>query len=122
MKINVLSNTSASRRRRLLGPSVLAFALMQLGALVGCQMRKPRTARARSGPVLRTLKADTFGPLKHVNAGFAECGLRRSQPRRWAVVILLQAGPTTFTAIAKWRPCWRSRVTVWMIPYLQGLR
>ena len=64
MKMNVLSKKNDSRRR-FFGPSVLAFALMQLGALgaANAQAATPEPVVASAG----TLKADSFGPLKHLS-------------------------------------------------------
>ena len=65
MKMNMLSKKNDSRRR-FFGPSVLAFALMQSGALgaANAQAATPEPVVASAG----TLKADSFGPLKHINA------------------------------------------------------
>ena len=118
MKINVLSSTSASRRRRLLGPSVLAFALMQLGAL-GAASAQAATAE----PVVAsaaTLKADTFGPLKHVNAGLLSVAYAEVGPADGPVVILLHGWPYDIHSYSEVAPLLAAKGYRVLISYARG--
>jgi pimeloyl-ACP methyl ester carboxylesterase len=117
MKMNVLSKKNDSRRR-FFGPSVLAFALMQLGALgtANAQTATPEPVVASAG----TLKADSFGPLKHVNAGLLNVAYAEVGPADGPVVILLHGWPYDIHSYSEVAPLLAAKGYRVLIPYARG--
>ncbi len=117
MKMNVLSKKNDSRRH-FFGSSVLAFALMQLAALgaANAQTATPEPMVASAG----TLKADAFGPLKHVNAGLLNVAYAEVGPADGPVVILLHGWPYDIHSYSEVAPLLAAKGYRVLIPYARG--
>jgi pimeloyl-ACP methyl ester carboxylesterase len=117
MKMNVLSKKNDSRRR-FFAPSVLAFALMQAGAFgaAHAQAATPEPVVASAG----TLEADSFGPLKHVNAGLLNVAYAEVGPADGPVVILLHGWPYDIHSYSEVAPLLAAKGYRVLIPYARG--
>jgi pimeloyl-ACP methyl ester carboxylesterase len=123
MKTNLLNNKT-DNRRRFVGTSVLAFALMQFGALGMANAQTANTATAAPA----TINADTgkvdastaFGPLKHVNAGLLNVAYAEVGPADGPVVILLHGWPYDIYSYADVAPMLAAKGYRVLIPYARG--
>ncbi|MFJ3484635.1 alpha/beta fold hydrolase [Pseudomonas sp. NPDC090202] len=93
MKMTLL-NKKSSFRRRLLAPSILAAALMQLGAL-GVGYSQASAAEVAAGTIAPITAGShtSFGTLKHVKAGLLDVSYAELGPADGPVVILLHGWP-----------------------------
>lgn len=94
MDLTLSNHPSVPRRRGLLAPSILMFAMMQLGVL-GLASSQASAAEIPAG-VIGTLTPGShtsFGPLKHVKAGLLDVSYAEIGPADGPVVILLHGWP-----------------------------
>ncbi|UVL42974.1 alpha/beta hydrolase [Pseudomonas sp. B21-040] len=116
MKMNVSGNKTESRGRRLMGPAVLAFALMQFGVLGAASAQTSTTATADSA----VAKKDTFGALKHVKAGLLDVAYAEVGPANGPVVILLHGWPYDIHSYSEVAPLLAAKGYRVLIPYARG--
>jgi len=116
MKMNVFSRKTVSSRR-LMAPTVLAFALMQFGAL-GAANAQATTA---TEPVVASVNSDTqFGPLKHIKAGLLNVAYAEVGPADGPVVILLHGWPYDIHSYSEVAPLLAAKGYRVLIPYARG--
>ena len=117
MKMNVLSRKTASRRR-FMAPTMLAFALMQFGALGAATAQAATTA---AEPAVASAQSYTpFGPLKHVNAGLLNVAYAEVGPAEGPVVILLHGWPYDIHSYSEVAPLLAAKGYRVLIPYARG--
>ena len=69
------------QRRRLFGAAAMTFAAAQFG-MIGSANAQAIKASQKELPAVKPGTHTSFGPLKQIDAGAAQCRLRRSRPRR----------------------------------------
>jgi pimeloyl-ACP methyl ester carboxylesterase len=101
--MNTISSKSENvqRRRRRFAPTVLACALLQLGAL-GLASSQANAAEVPASTVgtITPGSHTSFGPLKHVKAGLLDVAYAEVGPADGPVVILLHGWPYDPLALA----------------------
>jgi len=94
MSMTSMNPNASSRRRRVLVPSLIAAALLQLGALAG-GTAQASAAEVPAGTIdaIRPGTTTSFGELKHVKAGVLDVSYAELGPADGPVVILLHGWP-----------------------------
>jgi len=98
--------------RALLGASLLAFALVQFGAVGVASAQSPQTTAATTN--------SAFGPLKHINAGLLNVAYAEVGPANGPVVILLHGWPYDIDSYAQVAPLLAAKGYRVLIPYARG--
>src|SRR5476649_297682 len=115
-----LHTPSGANRRRLMGSSVLAFALLQFGA-PGVANAQTSTAEPAAISAASTQAVDSsFGPLKHVNAGLLNVAYAEVGPADGPVVILLHGWPYDIHSYTDVAPLLAAKGYRVLIPYARG--
>jgi pimeloyl-ACP methyl ester carboxylesterase len=121
MKLTAINPSAAPLRRRLLAPSILAVALLQLGALGGAwsQASAAEVAASTIGPI--TAGSNTsFGPLKHVKAGLLDVAYAEVGPADGPPVILMHGWPYDIHSYVDVAPALAAKGYRVLIPYERG--
>ncbi|MDD1968261.1 alpha/beta hydrolase [Pseudomonas putida] len=121
MKLTAINPSAAPLRRRLLAPSILAVALLQLGALGGAcsQASAAEVAATTIGPI--TVGSNTsFGPLKHVKAGLLDVAYAEVGPADGPPVILMHGWPYDIHSYVDVAPALAAKGYRVLIPYERG--
>lgn len=118
MQVQSSKSNTGKTRRRLVGSSVLAFTLMQLGALAATNAQASNaTPVAATAPTT----ADTpFGPLKQVNAGLLSVAYAETGPANGPVVILLHGWPYDIHSYDEVAPLLAAKGYRVLMPYARG--
>jgi hypothetical protein len=98
------------QRRRFLSTAAMTIAAARLG-IVGAANAQPGKAKPADLPAIRPGTHTSFATLKQIDAGALNVGYAEAGPADGPVVMLLQAGPTTFTATSTLPLCWRPPAT-----------
>lgn len=94
MSMTSMNPNASSRRRRVLVPSLIAAALLQLGALAGgTAQASAAEVHAATIDAIRPGTTTSFGELKHVKAGVLDVSYAELGPADGPVVILLHGWP-----------------------------
>jgi pimeloyl-ACP methyl ester carboxylesterase len=120
MKITLLNQHSAPRRRRLLVPSILAMALLQFGAFGAASSASaadtPATAIGSITPGTNT----SFGALKHVKTPLLDVAYAEIGPADGPVVILMHGWPYDIHSYVDVAPALAAKGYRVLIPYERG--
>jgi pimeloyl-ACP methyl ester carboxylesterase len=111
-----LLNAKTSTRRRLVGSSVLALALMPFGVLGAAEAQ---TGNATAATPAAATQA-SFGPLKHVDAGLLNVSYAEVGPADGPVVILLHGWPYDIHSYIDVAPLLAAKGYRVLIPYARG--
>ena len=117
MKTTLLKHPS-DKNRRLLGSSVLAFTLMQFGAL-GVAHAQASNAVAPA-TMNGATQATPFGPLKHIDAGLLDVAYAETGPAEGPVVILLHGWPYDIHSYDAVAPLLAAKGYRVLMPYARG--
>src|ERR1700719_1510817 len=107
MKSNRLSDNFGDSRRRFLRNASMTLAAAELVAL--------GSAKAQSSP-----KAQSFGPLKQIDAGLLNVGYVEAGPADGSAVILLHGWPYDIHSFVDVTPLLASAGYRVIVPYLRG--
>ncbi|KJH75887.1 alpha/beta fold hydrolase [Pseudomonas sp. ES3-33] len=119
---NALSTITTAKHRRLVGPSILAAVLLQLGLLVSANVQASTTPTATAAATVST-KVDpsaVFGPLKHVQAGLLNVAYAEVGPAEGPVVILLHGWPYDIHSYSEVAPLLAAQGYRVLMPYARG--
>ena len=119
MKTQLQESKPAQQRRRLVGPCVIAFTLMQFGVLglANAQTNDSKTATDASSSVA---PSSPFGPLRHINAGLLDVAYAETGPAEGPVVILLHGWPYDIHSYDKVAPLLAAKGYRVLMPYARG--
>ena len=109
--------TTGKNRRRLLGLSLLATALLQFGAFAQAQTAAPEPIKTAAASVTADLP---FGPLKHVKAGVLDVAYAETGPANGPVVILLHGWPYDIHSYDDVAPLLAAKGYRVLMPYARG--
>lgn len=101
--------------RRLMGASLLAFALLQFGALGVASAQDAQAPAAASATAHSAL-----GPLKHVKAGLLDVAYAEVGPADGPVVILLHGWPYDIDSYSEVAPLLAAQGYRVLVPYARG--
>ncbi|NWB96494.1 alpha/beta hydrolase [Pseudomonas gingeri] len=118
MNMNPLKN-HAEQKRRLIGPSVLAFTLMQFGVF-GMANAQASDAKVSAPAATSVVAASPFGPLKHINAGLLDVAYAETGPADGPVVILLHGWPYDIHSYDEVAPLLSAKGYRVLMPYARG--
>ncbi|NWD71727.1 alpha/beta hydrolase [Pseudomonas gingeri] len=118
MNMNPLKN-HAEQKRRLIGPSVLAFTLMQFGVF-GIANAQASDAKVSAPAATSVVAASPFGPLKHINAGLLDVAYAETGPADGPVVILLHGWPYDIHSYDEVAPLLSAKGYRVLMPYARG--
>ena len=106
-------------RRNLLGVSALGLVAAQLGTIGTARAQSSDTARS---PVTgtATAKKNTFGPLKHINAGVLNIAYAEVGPADGPPVVLFHGWPYDIHSFVDVAPILADAGYRVLIPYLRG--
>jgi pimeloyl-ACP methyl ester carboxylesterase len=120
MKITLLNQRSAPRRRRLLVPSILAMALLQFGAFGAASSASAADTPATAiGPITPGTNT-SFGALKHVNTPLLDVAYAEVGPADGPVVILMHGWPYDIHSYVDVAPALAAKGYRVLIPYERG--
>jgi pimeloyl-ACP methyl ester carboxylesterase len=121
MQTTQLNNKTNTRRRHVVGTSVLAFALLQFGALgVASAQTSAAEPAAISADASKTTAQSPFGALKHINAGLLNVAYAEVGPADGPVVILLHGWPYDIHSYSDVAPLLAAKGYRVLIPYARG--
>ncbi|MFJ3367069.1 alpha/beta fold hydrolase [Pseudomonas sp. NPDC086251] len=115
MKMPLL-NTKTATRRRLVGSSMLALALMPFGVLGAAEAQTGNFSAATPAAATQT----SFGPLKHIDAGLLNVAYAEVGPADGPVVILLHGWPYDIHSYIDVAPLLAAKGYRVLIPYARG--
>ncbi|NWA24896.1 alpha/beta hydrolase [Pseudomonas gingeri] len=118
MNMNPLKS-HAEQKRRLIGPSVLAFTLMQFGVF-GMANAQASDAKVSAPAATSVVAASPFGPLKHINAGLLDVAYAETGPADGPVVILLHGWPYDIHSYDEVAPLLSAKGYRVLMPYARG--
>ncbi len=118
MNMNPLKN-HAEQKRRLIGPSVFAFTLMQFG-FFGMANAQASDAKVSAPAATSVVAASPFGPLKHINAGLLDVAYAETGPADGPVVILLHGWPYDIHSYDEVAPLLSAKGYRVLMPYARG--
>ena len=110
-----LNTPPGFKPRRLMGASLLAFALLQFGA-VGVASAQDTQAPGVAGTSTHT----ALGPLKHVKAGLLDVAYAEVGPADGPVVILLHGWPYDIDSYSEVAPLLAAQGYRVLVPYARG--
>jgi pimeloyl-ACP methyl ester carboxylesterase len=114
-----LQNNSQGKTRRLVGTSILAFALLgAFGVAHGQTATAGQPAAATAGT--RYSAPSPFGPLKYVNAGLLNVAYAETGPADGPVVILLHGWPYDIHSYNDVAPILAAKGYRVLMPYARG--
>ncbi len=116
MKMAMHNNNPGKTRRRLVGPSILAVAL--LGAMGAVQAQTAAQPVATQG--VSYSAPSPFGPLKHVKAGLLDVAYAETGPANGPVVILLHGWPYDIHSYDDVAPILAAKGYRVLMPYARG--
>nr|WP_314582347.1 alpha/beta hydrolase [uncultured Pseudomonas sp.] len=120
MKITLLNQRSAPRRRHLLVPSILAMALMQFGAFGAASSASAADTPATAiGPITPGTNT-SFGALKHVKTPLLDVAYAEVGPADGPVVILMHGWPYDIHSYVDVAPALAAKGYRVLIPYERG--
>lgn len=119
MKMPLLKNKTDTRRR-FVGSSVLALALMQFGILGVANAQTSSATPAEPAAVTASDAHTSFGPLKHVEAGLLNVAYAEVGPADGPVVILLHGWPYDIHSYIDVAPLLAAKGYRVLIPYARG--
>jgi pimeloyl-ACP methyl ester carboxylesterase len=120
MKITLLNQHSAPRRRRLLVPSILAMALLQFGAFGAASSASAADTPATAiGPITPGTNT-SFGALKHVKTPLLDVAYAEVGPADGPVVILMHGWPYDIHSYVDVAPALAAKGYRVLIPYERG--
>ncbi len=114
MGVPNVSDDIDRQRRRLFGVAALGIAASQLGSIGSARAEGSNAEPAPAGP------ANTFAPLKQVDAGLLEVGYAEAGPADGAPVILLHGWPYDIYSFVDVAPLLAAKGRRVIIPYLRG--
>lgn len=123
MKTSTL-NRKADTRRRFIGSSILALAVMQLG-IIGVADAQPDNAPGTQPEVIKIGAITpgthtTLGPLKYIKAGVLDVEYADLGPANGPVVILLHGWPYDIHSYADVAPALAAKGYRVLVPYARG--
>ena len=110
VKEEKMSEEINHKRRRFLGATAVTIAAARFGLIGSADAQSDKTNTAKAPPI-RPETSASFGALKQIDAGVLNVGYAEDGPAEAPRSFSCTAGPTTFTAMSRWRHCWRRRAT-----------
>ena len=101
---------STINRRRFLGTASMMIAAAQFGTLASANAQST-TENPANRPRKTGGTKTSFASLKQIDAGVLSIGYAEAGPPPVRRSFFYTAGPTTFTAMSTWPPCWHRRAT-----------
>lgn len=124
MKKNILSRKTVTDRRRFIGPSLLAAAMIQLGIISVANAQPSNTQSAQSNAAevgaITPGSHTSMGPLKHVKAGVLEVEYADLGRADGSVIILLHGWPYDIHSYDDVAPALAAQGYRVLVPYARG--
>ena len=116
MKMAMHKNNPGKTRRRLVGSSILAVALLSAMGVVQAQT----AAQPAATQAVSYSAPSPFGPLKHVKAGLLDVAYAETGPANGPVVILLHGWPYDIHSYDDVAPILAAKGYRVLMPYARG--